>query len=184
MNPEEYLRLKAQHSVDTGANRHPSTFKEAAERADANKFLSNLKSDLRIGNIYYPGCSQDTALEPVFTGKITYLDKKIERHDAGKRGLLGDFTAPPPEITDGAFDAALIKDLHLHLQEDGQDATSEARLAAILKKVKHEGTIIYGKREICPEWKGELAFLQSRQELVALPLSYTNPNFEIFAKIN
>ena len=155
---------------------------EAREKAEANNFLSNLKSDLRIGSIYYPVCSQDATLEPVFTGKITYLDKKIKRHDAGKLGLLGDFTNPPPEIIDGAFDAAFIRDLHLHLQEAGETSTPEKKLSAILKKVKPEGTVIYGIRKACPKWKGELSFLESQNEkLIPVSLLYSNENFRVFA---
>ena len=180
MKVEEYLVQMAQHNVDTGRHRFQSSIEEASEKADANNFLTNIKSDFRINNIYYPGCSQDTALEPVFTGKITYLDRDILRHDAGKMGLQGDFTKPPTQIADNFFDAAFIKDLHLHLQEEGETATPEERLAAILKKVKSGGTVVYGKRKVCPEWKGELSFLQSQRGLIPISLSYSCPNFEIF----
>lgn len=120
MNAEEYLRHRAQENVDLGKNRQVINLEEAREKADANNFLSEVRSDLRINSIYYPVCSQDAVLEPVFTGKVTYLDSSILRHDAGKKGIIGDFTNPPIEIADASFDAAFIKDIHLHLTEEGQ----------------------------------------------------------------
>ncbi len=182
--PEEFLRIKAQHNVDTGSNKGPSNFAEASEKAEATNFLSNLKSDLRIGNIYYPGCSDDSILEPVFTGHITYLDDRIVRRDAGKLGFLSNFMSPPKEIVDNSFDAAFIKDLHLHLKEDGQTASPSEKLEAILRKVKTNGTIIYGIRRACPEWEGELGFLSAQTNLRNLQLPYSNPNFKVFFKIS
>lgn len=84
MTPEEYLVHHSQEKVDTGRNRFGMTIEEVRNRAEANSFLSNIKSDLHIGSIYYPGCGQDSVLEPVFTGKVTYLDRIINRHDAEK----------------------------------------------------------------------------------------------------
>lgn len=182
MSAEEYLTRMAQCRVDTGRNKFALTLNEAQERAEANSFLSNVKSDLRIRQgIYYPGCGQDTVLEPVFTGKITYLDRAVRRHDAGKLGLIGDFMNPPPEIVDGIYDAAFIKDLHLHLYENGETATSHQRLRAILRKVKPGGNVIYGIRKACPKWEGELAFLESQKRLlIPTSLPYTNPDFRVF----
>lgn len=181
---EEYLERMAQQRVDTGRNKSSSTPEEARKKAEVNNFLSNLKDDLGIRNIYYPVCSEDNVLEPVFTGKVTYLDRKIKRHDAGKLGLLGDFMDPPPEITDGAYDAAFIKDLHLHLQEDGITSTPEEKLSAILKKVKPQGAVIYGIRRACPKWEDELSYLESQnKKLIPVSLPYSNENFRVF-KVN
>jgi SAM-dependent methyltransferase len=178
-NPEEFLRDAAQRSVDTGRNRFPSTRKEAVERATATKFLSDLRSNLAIKNIYYPGCSADTTPEPAFTGLLTYLDRNILRRDAGRFGLLGDFINPPQSVRDNSFDAVYISDLHLHLPDEGNHS-SEERLAAILQKVKPGGVLIYGIRRICSKWQGELEFLQANEELTKFPLPYSSPNFAVF----
>lgn len=180
MNAEEYLAHQAQLRVDTGRNRMPSTLEEAREKAEANNFLSSIKSDLGIRSIYYPSCSQDTTLEPVFTGRTTYLDRVIKRHDAGTKGIVGDFTNPPPDIQDASFDAAFIRDLHLHLAKEEQNLTPGECLDAILKKVRSGGHVIYGIRKICPKWEGELAFLEGQDALKPTPLGYSNDNFRVF----
>jgi hypothetical protein len=177
---EKYLVDAAQRRVDTGRNKAPLSLNEAREKAEANSFLSDLKSDLRIGTIYYPCCSKDTTLEPVFTGRITYLDRAVERHDAGRLGIVGDFTNPPPEIEDQSFDAAFIRDLHLHLSEPGQSLTPQESLAQILKKVRTGGYVIYGIRRACPKWEGELAFFEGQETLKPVILDYSSENFRVF----
>lgn len=98
-----------------------------------------------------------------------------------KKGLVGDFMNPPPEISNASFDAAFIKDLHLHLKETEDRLSQQEKLDSILGKIKLGGTVIYGISRNCDKWEGELAFLQSRKELLTpLHLSYANPDFRTF----
>lgn len=182
MKPGEFLNHQHQKEVDSGRNKIPKSLSEAVEKAEANSYLSNVRSDLRINRIYYPGCGSDATLEPVFTGKIAYLDHAIKRVDAGKMGFVGDFITPPAEITDLSFDAAFIKDLHLHLLENPNDAPSQQRLQAILSKVKNNGFVLYGVRKACDKWEGEVGFLESSGTVSPVTLGYSNPNFRIYRK--
>lgn len=181
MNAEDYLKQVAQRGVDTGRNRFPANIEEARRKAEVNKLLSEIKSDLKIKSVYYPGCGQDSTLEPVFTGRITYLDRSIQRVDAGRHGLVGDFLTPPPEIADYSFDAAFVKDLHLHLDEDGNNISPQEKLSAIIKKVKIGGSLIYQIRRACNKWEGELSFLESQKGAIApIQLGYRDPDFRVF----
>jgi len=112
-----YLAKRAQGNIDTGRHKSFSSAETAAEHAEETNFLGRVKDDLRIRSIYYPGCSQDTTLEPAFQHRqITFLDKAVLRRDA-PNAFKGDFTDPPEEIEDGSFDAVFVKDLHLHEQK-------------------------------------------------------------------
>lgn len=179
--PKEFLSAIAQRHVDTGRNKSPRSVSEAQERAEANSFLPEVKKDLKIKSIYYPGCGEDTTLEPIFRGNITYLDGTVFRSDAGKKGFIGDFTNPPEEIADKSFDAAFIRDLHLHLQNVNTALSNIDSLDMILRKIKDNGYVIYGIRRDCNEWIGELNFLQE-QLGSPLDLGYQSNIYKVFGK--
>ncbi len=136
---------------------------------------------MNINRIYCPCSSKDAILETVFPrkGEITYLDKRVRRHDVGDFGFVGDYTNPPKEIKDGHFDAVFIKDLHLH--EQGPNGTlPDKKLKALLETLREGGIVIYGIRRQCDKWGDELKFLQSRPQLSNVELPYSSPNFHIF----
>jgi SAM-dependent methyltransferase len=174
------LAEEAQRNIDTGRNRRVNTAEDLRRKVEDDKFLIAIREKFGIKTIYYPGCSDDKALEPAFhQSSIFYLDRAVDRSRTTMKGFVGDFTDPPPEIKNTRFDAVFIKDLDLQDQKNG-----EAILLTILQALKEGGILIYGIRKKCPKWQEELKFMEKQRPGV-LALDTTseiehNPNFRVF----
>lgn len=177
---ERALAEIVQEDVDAGRNK-PSTYAERQAFARSGFFLGSVKKFYGLDSIYYPACSGESVLESAFFPReIFYLDIAIRRNEATGTAVVGDMMKPP--FAPGTFDSAYIQDLHLH--EKGREYSPEERLDAVLKMVKPEGVVLYGKREACPIWVRELPFLQSQSTISEVHFPFGHERFTVFRKNN
>lgn len=140
------------------------------ETIDPDIYLQKVRDMFSVCNIYYPGCWDDDVLETAFPPEeIFYLDKDPNEFDPPRPHYVQADVLDAP-FEDGFFDAAFIQDMHETPEE----------LAAILKKVKSQGIVIYSSNECGMNYGAEFDTFLATDGISEVDLPFETYYFRTF----